>query len=435
MQRQSYLSRQNNKPLSRAGIGFILLSQLILPLAAYADAPSLDVTFRASPTSGSVPLNNVDLIADVSGTATGPITYKLDCTADGSWDKQVTTNDTSYTAQDLCSYSGAGNYLAKISIGRDGLFFEGTTAILVQGNTELSVTLSTDPSSSTTAPLNDVDLTADVSGSGSGAITYRFDCTNNGTWERTFSTSNTTYTAENLCDYENPGNYTAKVKVERSGLSFEGMASIAVAQGGGQTSGNLNVSKTARNVTSGQTSWQDSIDAKPGDRLEFRIEVSARNAIVNNIIVSDVVPAQLTYDQSSLQIGGQNASGDIRNGISIGNLAAGDSKTITFAATVNSAENFSFGVTPLTNVGLARSSTVSAQSDSATIRIQKAAVAGAATSVSTGVTEYLLIMMLITFMMALMIYFAWQRFERSPSPAARKTVRALHFWKSFILPR
>lgn len=427
------LKRQDKKILLRFAAELVLLSQFVLPAAAYANTSSLSVEFTASPTSGSAPLNNVDLTTIVSGTATGPITYKFDCASDGSWDTTVTTNDTSYTAQDLCDYSSQGNYLAKVSVGREGLFFEGTTAILVQGSSDLSVVLSTNPSSGT-APLNDVDLTAMVSGNTSGTITYRFDCTDDGTWERIFSTSNTSYTAENLCNYADPGNYTAKVKVERGGLSFEGTTSIAVRQTG-TTTGALNVQKNARNTTTGQTTWQNSVDAKPGDRLEFRIEVSASGQMVNNITVSDVLPSQLTHEQNSLKIDGQTVSGDIRNGISVGNIAEGDSKIITFAAVIKSADNFTFGVTPLTNVGLARSSTVSAQSDSAVIRVQKAAVLGAATSVSTGTTEYLFLTMIITFMMSLAIYLSWRRFERSPSPFARKMTRTLYFWKSFILPR
>ncbi|MCG2696389.1 MAG: hypothetical protein L6257_03060, partial [Candidatus Portnoybacteria bacterium] len=46
----------------------------------------------------------------------------------------------------------------------------------------LSVNLTAYPSSGT-APLYDVDLDADVSGTATGNIIYQFDCTNNGTWE------------------------------------------------------------------------------------------------------------------------------------------------------------------------------------------------------------------------------------------------------------
>jgi len=166
---------------------FIFISiQFIFPFKIYADTLLVDIS--ANPSSGQAPLNDVDLTANVSGTATGSITYKFDCTNNGTWERTHTTNSTSYTATDLCDYSSPGNYTAKVRVERANLTFEGTTAIFVLEGPILSVILSANPSSGP-APLNDVDLTADVSGTATGDITYKFDCTNNGTWERTQTTS------------------------------------------------------------------------------------------------------------------------------------------------------------------------------------------------------------------------------------------------------
>lgn len=83
----------------------------------------------------------------------------------------------------------------------------------------LSCSLSTNPSSGT-SPLNDVDLTANVSGTAKGNIVYSFDCTNNGTWDYTSSaTSANPYTKSDLCDYATAGTYTIKAKVTRNGVT------------------------------------------------------------------------------------------------------------------------------------------------------------------------------------------------------------------------
>lgn len=81
--------------------------------------------------------------------------------------------------------------------------------------TILRVTLSASPASGL-APLNNVDLTARVTGTTEGQIlTYNFDCDNNGTFE--FSspeTQQTTYTATDVCNYPlNNTTYTSVVYV------------------------------------------------------------------------------------------------------------------------------------------------------------------------------------------------------------------------------
>ena len=67
---------------------FVLMIQLISPVfvgTAKANG-TLFAVFYANPASGPAPLNNVDLTATVSGTATGDITYWFDCRDDGSWE-------------------------------------------------------------------------------------------------------------------------------------------------------------------------------------------------------------------------------------------------------------------------------------------------------------------------------------------------------------
>lgn len=82
--------------------------------------PTLSVSLTTDPSSGPAPLNDVDLTADVSGTATGTINYKFDCTDDGIWDHIFNNiSDNPKTVTDACDYSLAGDYTARVYVERD----------------------------------------------------------------------------------------------------------------------------------------------------------------------------------------------------------------------------------------------------------------------------------------------------------------------------
>ena len=95
------------------------------------------------------------------------------------------------------------------------------------GSPSLSVSLSAIPSSGC-APLSGVDLKAEVSGNINSSITYFFDCTNDGTWEKIITSYSNPYIAYNLCSFGSTGNYLAKVKVENQGVSTESTTNINV---------------------------------------------------------------------------------------------------------------------------------------------------------------------------------------------------------------
>ena len=383
--------------LSRKWISLVIVFVFLLSLFAQlflfqsVSASSLSVQISADPSSGPAPLLDVDLSASVSGTTTGDITYKFDCTNDGSWERTITTSSTSFTAIDLCDYSSAGVFTAKIKVERESLSFEGQSAIFATSNPTLSVLLSPVPSSGS-APLNDVDLTATVSGSASGDITYWFDCTNNGSWERTITTSFTSFTAVDLCDYSATGTYTAKVLAERGSLRSEATASVVVFSSG---SVSLRVVKLGRNITKNQTSFSDVIIAEPADRVEFKITVTAQGeSSAQDILLKDTLPQNITF-QNNLKIDGISISGNIFSGISFGNLSPNQSKTITFEVQIAGPENFTFGTTELINTALAYNEKI-ANSDALTIKVEKRGVLGAATSVPTGIFDIFSLSFIIT---------------------------------------
>ena len=104
-----------------------------------AITPSLLVSLSANPSFGNAPLTGVDLIASVSGTATGLINYTLYCNrsdsgtniASGWCQKKDGLSQISYSAIDCCNFYSAGTYTAKIVIERAGQQAEARKTISV----------------------------------------------------------------------------------------------------------------------------------------------------------------------------------------------------------------------------------------------------------------------------------------------------------------
>ena len=220
-------------------------------------APTLSVSLSASPSSGTAPVNDVDLTADVSGTATGTINYKFWCNCGSTCSTVATcqsacgtenyappaTTSDPYTATDVCDYASAGTYYGKVVAERGTLSAEARTTISVAAPPTLFVDLkvATDSANwqdslSQEYPLNSVDMRGDVSGTATGNIVYTFYCnrtdpgTNitSGYCHQSSATSTDPYTISNCCSYSTIGTYTAKVIVQRAGLAAEQRKSIFV---------------------------------------------------------------------------------------------------------------------------------------------------------------------------------------------------------------
>ena len=291
-----------------------------------------------------------------------------------------------------------------------------TQAILLLPFAVYGATLTADISaipSSGKAPLNDVDLTATVSGTSIGDITYRFDCKNDGSWERIETTNSTNYTAFDLCDYDSAGNYTAKVSVEREGLTFQSIIGITVTEADEEDEDiALKVEKKVRNVSKGQSDFKNSITADPSDSIEFRIKItSVGTNIAEDIIIKDTLPDLLIY-KGNLKIDGVSASGNILSGFEteIGDLSSGQTKIITFEAEVASKESFVPGTTKLINTALAYNDKI-AVTETATVNVYKEGTLGAVTSVSTGFFNLATVTFVITCLIGfLLTYFLLLRF-------------------------
>lgn len=190
-------------------------------------SPILTCTISANPNSGTAPLNDVDLTVSVGGTATGNISYSLLCGNGQSYTTPSPISTNPYTKADFCDYS-AGTYTVTVKVVRQSVEAFCYATVNVSEPPTLSCALTAIPSSGQ-APLNDVDLSANVSGTATGSIVYKFDCTNNGTWEHTSSATTTDpYRINNLCDYATANIYTAKAQVTRGGLTAECPVTITV---------------------------------------------------------------------------------------------------------------------------------------------------------------------------------------------------------------
>lgn len=243
----------------------------------------------------------------------------------------------------------------------------------------------------TTTPTPSVNLKANGS---DGPITISYNSPVTLTW----IASNVDYCQasgdwsgnKGLSGSESIGNLTSSKTYTLSCSGPRGSASDSVTVNvGSSASGKLSIRKTIRNLSRG-TDFIDSVEANPGDALVIGIVVKAKDSSLTNVIVRDTLPGGLIY-RDELRVNNILTSGDILNiGLNIGTLSAGEEKTITFRADVAGPENFSYGRTELTNVVYV-SSNEDSRSDTAKIFVSKTGVAGAATSISTGLTDNLLL--------------------------------------------
>lgn len=106
----------------------------------------------------------------------------------------------------------------------DNYFTIGNAAPLTLNLDEVSAS----PSSGA-APLNNVAITARVSGTAAGEVQYKLDCTGNGTWEAENSSLFSAYTFPTQCNYPSTGTYTVKVQATRQNLVQEKTTTVSVA--------------------------------------------------------------------------------------------------------------------------------------------------------------------------------------------------------------
>lgn len=417
-------------------------------------AQTLFVILEAIPNSGSAPLNNVDLKATVSGTAIGPITYKFDCTGDGTFERVITTNENPYTAVDLCNYYTGGVFNAKVYVERgaaDPAWAQATVLVssfyptldLKVNGTDGPIYVPYNSSITLSWVANNV-TSCQASGDWSGAKTisgseiisgitsnknYILTCTGpfgnvsdsvtvyvqlalvpsvdlkvNGRDEFItipFGSSATlTWTSSNTNYCYASGNWSGYKSLSGSELisnitSYK-VFTITCSGPGGTVSDTVSVgvslprekavsiNKTVKNLSKG-TEFLKRVEAEPNEVLVFGITITGGSEPLFNVIIKDVLPAGIIY-RGELKINNVPIDGDILNGISLGSLNPGETKTITFKADIATAQNFPFGQTELTNKVIVSADGLSV-SDEAKIIVTRKAVAGAITEIPAGIRD------------------------------------------------
>ncbi|MDP4001224.1 MAG: hypothetical protein Q8P83_03210 [bacterium] len=115
----------------------------------------------------------------------------------------------------------------------------------------------------------------------------------------------------------------------------------------------VSITKTVRNV-SDSTGFSNSVNADPGETVEFKLIVSSTgNATANNVTVTDTLPSRLSATTAT--------------SFSLGNMSVGSQQTNLVRATVAGASSFSVGTTTLTNTASVNTSNAGSDSDTANV--------------------------------------------------------------------
>jgi hypothetical protein len=143
---------------------------------------------------------------------------------------------------------------------------------------------------------------------------------------------------------------------------------------------NVGITKTVRNVSLGG-SYQGTITANPLNIVSYQITVTGVSGTANNVIVYDNTPGGITNIRD-LTVDGQYQGGDLRSGVNMGSISAGQTKTITYTATIANENSFGLGQNTINNTATVTTDGASANSSAAVI-VNRQAVFGA-TSIVTG---------------------------------------------------
>ncbi len=97
--------------------------------------------------------------------------------------------------------------------------------------------------------------------------------------------------------------------------------------------GVLTISKLVKNLTT-STSYADTVSGKTGDRVNFKVTITnTGNTAVNNVKMTDAIPSGLQFDDSVSTTGTPSFNTPTFS-VVFGNLPAGESRTVEFAAKV-----------------------------------------------------------------------------------------------------
>ncbi len=117
----------------------------------------------------------------------------------------------------------------------------------------------------------------------------------------------------------------------------------------------MSVQKFGKNITRGENADQSSVNANPGDTIEFVIRVKSLSSYtIYNVIIQDILPGGLNYLYRTTSVDKTIISDGIIGGINIGSLNANQEKVIRLNVQVANQSYFSSGTISLINTAQVR---------------------------------------------------------------------------------
>ncbi len=146
----------------------------------------------------------------------------------------------------------------------------------------------------------------------------------------------------------------------------------------------LTVTKRVKSLDR-DTYYTSSLNALPGELLSYSIRVTAGDDKVRDVEVMDTMPSDRITYEGNLRVDGSRVSGNIEDGIDIGDINGGEYKEVTFDAKVAPRDEFLIGTTSITNVARATSEDTT-DTGRATVRVKRERPVTPPTEVPTGIT-------------------------------------------------
>jgi len=330
----------------------------------------------------------------------GTITYSWSC--DGGILSASDVAQPNFTAPTVIAFNNYDDFTCTLTV-RDsgGLSNSDTVKIYVNYNSVFNITnIDAKTESATNIHSNQATL--------NGSFTTNNDTASSAWFQYGFSTNYGEETAhqsrtgtsgsftQNVSSLFLNATYHYRAVVQDSaGNNFYGQDMIFSTDPNFYNGGYLTISKKVINLTSGNLGWSDSVSAKPSDILSFSITIQANNKDLHNVVVKEILPANLTYNDNLLINATKDSSANPVTGINVGTIATGGVAIISYQVRVNPSTTSTLGTTNLNSDTTVYSDQTGSQTDSATIIVNNSQVSGVSivsdlpTAISTGLTNNL----------------------------------------------
>lgn len=190
----------------------------------------------------------------------------------------------------------------------------------------------------------------------------------------------------------------------------------------------LSVQKFGKNITKGESADQSSVNANPGDTVEFVIRIqSLANTTVNNVFVQDILPSGLNFISRSTSVDGTIVSDGIVGGISVGSLSIGQTRIVRLDIQVADQSFFGLGTNTLINTAQVSAANVSTQTAQVQVNVFKGKVpsVGIVSRVPTG-SETVFGAAFISAVLSLLLVFYGQTYFAQRRQASKVIKRHLN---------